>query len=150
MTRGAVAMLVLAQALALATQAPPAMAANPQQDYILYCMGCHGPDGEGVPGRVPPVARTLVRLMRTADGRDYLLRVPGASNAAINDAQLAGVLNWIAWNLGGGESDGSIPPFTTDEVAAHRRVPLADVKVRRTAVIAALQAAGLPAPASDY
>src|SRR6266404_2174221 len=27
--------------------------AGPAQDYMLYCMGCHGAHAEGVPGTVP-------------------------------------------------------------------------------------------------
>ena len=29
--------------------------ASPAQDYMLYCMGCHGSQAQGVPGRVPPL-----------------------------------------------------------------------------------------------
>lgn len=31
-----------------------AAAASPVQDYMLYCMGCHGPEARGVPGKIPP------------------------------------------------------------------------------------------------
>src|ERR1041384_2672649 len=70
--------------------------ASPQQDYILYCMGCHGAQAEGVPGKVPPLAHALGRYMRTPAGRNYILRVPGAANSVLSDAQLATVLNWLA------------------------------------------------------
>jgi hypothetical protein len=135
-------------ALILLFRAVPA-AADAHEDYILHCQGCHGPAAAGVPGKVPPLARSLARFMRSAEGRDYLLRVPGASNSAISDAQLAAVLNWVAENFSDGELNDSIARFTPAEVAAHRRVPLPDVLARRTAVIEALKSTGL-APASDY
>ncbi|MBV8740220.1 MAG: hypothetical protein JOZ12_00470, partial [Sinobacteraceae bacterium] len=28
--------------------------ASPLEDYVLHCMGCHGSQAEGVPGRIPP------------------------------------------------------------------------------------------------
>src|SRR5271156_5192781 len=73
-----------------------AAAANPAQDYMLYCMGCHGPEAEGVPGKVPPLAHALGHYMRSPAGRNYILRVPGAANSVLSDAELAAVLNWLA------------------------------------------------------
>jgi hypothetical protein len=40
--------------------------ASPAQDYMLYCMGCHGAQAEGVPGRVPPLAHALGRFIPLA------------------------------------------------------------------------------------
>ena len=73
-----------------------AASAGPAQDYTLYCMGCHGAQAQGVPGKIPPLAGALARFMRTPEGRNYVLRVPGAANSALADAQLAAVLNWLA------------------------------------------------------
>ena len=122
--------------------------ASPAQDYMLYCMGCHGAEAQGVPGRVPPLAGTLALFMRTAEGRDYVLRVPGAANSALPDAQLAGVLNWLAASYG---ASASAPPapFTVDEVTKVRRTPLADVQARRREVVGSLAASGM-APAAQY
>src|SRR5215831_10634683 len=116
--------------------------ASPAQDYMLYCMGCHGAQAQGVPGRVPPLAGTLALFMRTAEGRDYVLRVPGAANSALPDAQLAGVLNWLAASYG---ASGTTPPapFTVDEVTKVRRTPLADVQARRREVVQSLAASGV-------
>jgi hypothetical protein len=83
-------------AFALAGGGIGAACANPAQDYTLFCMGCHAAQAEGVPGKVPPLAHSLGLFMRTAAGRNYLLRVPGAANSALSDAQLAAVLNWLA------------------------------------------------------
>src|SRR5579863_5406534 len=86
--------------------------ASPQQDYILYCMGCHGPEAEGVPGKVPPLAHALGRYMRSPEGRNYILRVPGAANSVLSDAQLAAVLNWLAQSFSADELSTGAPLFT--------------------------------------
>jgi len=122
---------------------------SPQQDYILYCMGCHGAQAEGVPGKVPPLAHALGRYMRTPAGRNYILRVPGAANSVLSDAQLAAVLNWLAQTFDGDELDKSHAAlFTTAEVTALRHSPLASVLATRSAVVRELAASGLAPPAS--
>lgn len=123
--------------------------ASPAQDYMLHCMGCHGPSAQGVPGKVPALAQTLVQFMRSAAGRSYVLRVPGASNSMLTDAQLAEVLNWIAGHFGGDQLPASAAKFTAQEVAAHRHSPLASVQATRREVVKELAASG-PAPNQDY
>jgi hypothetical protein len=139
-TARSAALLVAASALAVRA------AAGPAQDYMLYCMGCHGIDAQGVPGKVPPLAVTLARFMRVSEGRDYVLRVPGAANSALPDKELTAVLNWLAERYGAPEEPRPAP-FTTEEVTRARRSPLADVQATRRAVLAKL---GDAAPASDY
>ena len=122
--------------------------ASPAQDYMLYCMGCHGSQAQGVPGRVPPLAGSVSLFMRSAAGRNYVLRVPGAANSALPDAQLAAVLNWLAASYG---APGEPPPapFTVDEVTRVRHTPLADVQGTRREVVRSLAASGA-APATQY
>lgn len=129
--------------------AAAAAQASPQQDYILYCMGCHGAQAEGVPGKVPPLAHALGRYMRTPAGRNYILRVPGAANSVLSDAQLAGVLNWLAQTFDGDELEKSHAAlFTTAEVTGLRHSPLPSVLATRSAVVRDLAATGLAPPAS--
>jgi cytochrome c553 len=124
--------------------------ASPQQDYILYCMGCHGDQAQGVPGKVPPLAGSLALFMRSAAGRDYLLRVPGAANSALTDAQLTAVLNWLAESFPPAGATAPAPePFTVTELAKARRLPLANVQERRGEVVRALAASGA-APPAEY
>jgi mono/diheme cytochrome c family protein len=123
--------------------------ANPAQDYMLYCMGCHGAQAEGVPGKVPPLAHALGRFMRMPAGRNYILRVPGAANSALSDAQLAEVLNWLARQFNSEELDADVPMFTAAEVTALRRTPLASVLATRREVVHDLAATG-PAPPATY
>jgi hypothetical protein len=123
--------------------------ANPVQDYMLYCMGCHGAQAEGVPGRVPPLAHSLGRFMRMPAGRNYILRVPGAANSVLSDAQLAAVLNWLAQEYNSEELDANVPMFTAAEVTAVRHTPLVSVLAVRREVVRDLAATG-PAPQADY
>jgi mono/diheme cytochrome c family protein len=122
--------------------------AGPDQDYMLYCMGCHGSDAQGVPGKIPPLAGSLARFMRTPAGRDYVLRVPGAANSALSDAQLTAVLNWLAVRYPAAEEP-EPAPFSAEEVGHARHTPLANVQEKRREVIRGLAASG-PAPPASY
>lgn len=86
--------------------------------------------------------------MRLPEGRNYVLRVPGAANSVLSDAQLAAVLNWLATTYA---PPGETAPaaFSTEEVTRTRHTPLADVQGTRRAVVRALAASG-PAPSPDY
>jgi len=136
-------------AFALAGGGIGAACANPAQDYMLFCMGCHGAQAEGVPGKVPPLAHSLGLFMRTAAGRNYLLRVPGAANSALSDAQLAAVLNWLAQQYNSEELSADVPMFTAAEVTASRHAPLVSVLATRREVVRDLAATGA-APPSNY
>jgi cytochrome c553 len=135
-------------AFALAGGGIGAACANPAQDYMLFCMGCHGAQAEGVPGKVPPLAHSLGLFMRTAAGRNYLLRVPGAANSALSDAQLAAVLNWLAQQYNSEELGADAPMFTAAEVTAVRRAPLVSVLATRREVVRDLAATGAAPPAT--
>jgi mono/diheme cytochrome c family protein len=123
--------------------------ANPAQDYMLYCMGCHGAQAEGVPGKIPPLAHSLGQFMRMPAGRNYVLRVPGAANSVLSDAQLAAVLNWLAQEYSSEELNADVPMFTAAEVTAVRHSPLASVLAVRGEVVRDLAANG-PAPPANY
>jgi hypothetical protein len=110
-------------------------------------MGCHGTQAEGVPGKVPPLANTLSRFMRTPEGRNYILRVPGAANSALSDAQLAAVLNWLAVTYDTDATTHTTAPFTSEEVSQVRRRPLIAVLATRSVVVRNLANTGAAPPA---
>jgi cytochrome c553 len=145
MTRGA--RRAAAVACVVSAFVSMAVQASPAQDYILNCMGCHGTQAQGVPGKIPPLANMLSRFMRTPEGRNYVLRVPGAANSALSDAQLAAVLNWLAVTYDSGTSN--VAPFTSQEVSAVRRRPMISVLATRSAVVRSLAITG-SAPAAQY
>jgi cytochrome c553 len=123
--------------------------ASPQQDYVLNCMGCHGSTAQGVPGKVPPLANSLIRFLRSDAGRNYILRVPGAANSSLSDAQLAGVLNWLTLTFNQDAASPRPSPITAEEVLRWRRTPLPSVLATRSAVVRELAATG-PSPAARY
>lgn len=146
MSRASASSLVTAMSLVAATGVARA---SPQQDYVLYCMGCHGAQAEGVPGKVPPLAHALGRYMRTPAGRNYVLRVPGAANSVLSDSQLAAVLNWLAQTFDGEElTQNNVAPFSTAEVTGLRHSPLPSVLATRSTVVRDLATSGLAPPAS--
>nr|WP_176042448.1 cytochrome c [Burkholderia stabilis] len=127
-----------------------AVRAAPEQDtasrvpqgYVLNCMGCHGPAGAGVPGRIPPLRDSLGYFMRMPEGRAFAVRVPGASNSALSDADLARVLNWMLLRYNRDLLPRDFRPYSADEVARLRRPALMDVAKRRAWLIDALRARG--------
>jgi cytochrome c553 len=137
----------LSAALSITAALTAPALASPGQDYMLYCMGCHGAEAQGVPGKIPALAGNLSRFMRTPEGRNYVLRVPGAANSALPDDRLAAVLNWLSTQYPAPQQTAPAP-FTVAEVGAARRAPLANVQQTRRAVVAALATSGSAPPAS--
>lgn len=83
-----------------------------------------------MPPAIPDLRSSLPRLIDSAEGRDYLLRVPGVARASASDAELALIMNWLTASLG--ESAAQPPRFVPADIAAARRRPLIDpAAVRR-------------------
>ena len=62
-----------------------------QINYALHCQGCHLPDGSGTPDKVPALKGEVGRFLHVAGGREFLVRVPGTSQSALTDAEVAAV-----------------------------------------------------------
>ncbi|MFL9945993.1 cytochrome c [Paraburkholderia agricolaris] len=121
-----------------------------QQHWIQNCMGCHTATGAGIPGKVPPLANSLGYFEGVPGGREYLTRVPGASNSALTDQELADVLNWLLTTMNRSALPPGFKPYTAAEVAVHRRPPLADVAGTRAALIRLLRERGVTGIAEHY
>jgi hypothetical protein len=108
-----------------------AWAYQPLVNFQLQCMGCHLADGSGEAGRVPSVRRSLVRFSQLAEGRQYVIRVPGVAQSPLSDEETAALLNWMARNL----SDLALPPdfvdYSAAEIRRWRGQPLAEVSAMR-------------------
>lgn len=139
---------VLAAAALIVAALARIASASPAEDYTLYCMGCHGPQAQGVPGKVPPLAGSLALFMRSPEGRNYVLRVPGAANSALSDPELTAVLNWLAESFPAADQPRPAP-FSVEELARVRRTPLANVQAVRREVVQGLATSGA-APAAQY
>ena len=99
---------------------------DPRISYLLHCGGCHLPDARGVPPEVPPLRDELGKLVRIPGGRDYIVRVPGASQAPVSDQGLADILNFVLLEFNQQTLGKDFKPFTAAEVSASRRNILAD------------------------
>ena len=103
-------------------------------------MGCHLADGSGQSGRVPSVRRSLVLLSASAEGRDYVVRVPGVAQSPLSDQDTAALLNWMAKNL----SDLKVPhdfvDYSAAEVHGLRDRPLVQVRAIRARLLKATAA----------
>ena len=108
---------------------------QPAVNYQLRCMGCHLADGSGQPGRVPSIRRSLVLFSASAQGRDYVVRVPGVAQSPLSDQDTAVLLNWMARNL----SDLTVPPdfvdYTQAEIHRLRLHPLVQVSAIRARLL---------------
>ena len=100
---------------------------GPALDYVLNCQGCHRADGAATPRSVPALAGSVGKFLRVPGGREFLVRVPGVSQAPLDDAALAGVLNWMLERFGRDDVPADFHPSTADEVHALRGKPLTDV-----------------------
>lgn len=151
MTRATRRRVAAAAATAVFAVAAPlsSVAGTPSQDYVTHCMGCHGPGGVGVRGKVPPLRETLPAFARTAAGRAFLLSVPGASNSSLTDSELAAVMSWLLERFAGDTPADQRQPFTTEEVSRLRRPALSQVREARIATLRTLAGSG-PVPSDDY
>ena len=59
-------------------------------------------------------------------GRDYLARVPGASQAPVSDQELAEILNWVLHRFNKKTLPVDFRPLTGKEVGKSRRNVLTD------------------------
>jgi cytochrome c553 len=125
---------VMAAVLALGP-VPGARAYQPRVNFQLQCMGCHHADGSGEDGRVPSLRRTLVPFSALAEGREFVLRVPGVAQAPLSDADIAALLNWMARNLSDVPVPAGFVDYTSDEVGRARHRPLAAVREARTLLL---------------
>src|SRR5262249_3727729 len=130
MHRGTVIALARVVLLAVVSCGAVAGAFEPRINYMLQCMGCHTPDGSGTRGRIPSVKDTLVPLARSPEGRRFLIQVPGVSQSALSNGELAELVNWMISNLSVERTD-DFERFTAAEVGEYRRDPLVNVRATR-------------------
>lgn len=114
--------------------AAAAAGAEPRSDFMLHCMGCHLADGSGTPPGIPALRDRVGYYLQIPGGREYLTQVPGVANAPLDDARLAGVLNWIVREFGRASAPPEWAPFTAAEVGLSRGQGPVDIDARRHAL----------------
>ncbi len=142
----AVAASLAALPVARALERPES--SNPEQNYLLFCGGCHGLAGSGIPHRVPALKDTIGRFLRADGGRELLLRFPGVANSQLSDAALAQVMNWCVARFSGPDAPADVRPYSAEEVHAARAIPPLNTQRSRSELMRRL---GLPVEAAaDY
>jgi hypothetical protein len=124
---------VLALVTVLHSQKLPAAStpnmSSAQSDYVEHCGGCHGIQGTSFPAKVPPLRDKVGWFLCTPEGRDYLLRLPNVALSSTDDEQLAAIMNFVVFRLGGESSAAMRGAFTPEEVAQERQRPLSSASL---------------------
>jgi len=118
---------------------------NPQRaqfNYQMSCQGCHAPDGSGA-NAVPRMRDYVGIFLSTQAGREYLVRVPGSAVSALDDAELAEVLNWIVLEFAGNSAVEPFERYSAQEVGRLRQQPLNEVVQYRAQLLAEIASANL-------
>ncbi|WP_288115367.1 cytochrome C [Novosphingobium sp.] len=120
-----------------------------RSDYVEHCAGCHGVHGLSAPAKLPELRGRVGYLMCTDETRAYLLRLPNIAKSRITDnQQLADLLNFMVFALGGESVLAGTTPFTAAEVERERRFALTDASLvaeRKRHVATAIRRCGAPA-----
>jgi hypothetical protein len=118
---------------------------SPRINYILHCQGCHLVDGAGTVDKVPALKNEVGRFLHVPGGREFLIQVPGSSQSALTDAEVAAVLNWILENFSSGQLPADFIPYTTLEISRYRQPPLANVSAVRAKLMEEISNSGIGA-----
>ncbi len=129
------ASLVLALATAHVAALERPESTNTAQNYLLFCGGCHGDGGHGVPHKVPALNGAIGRFLTVDGGREFLLRVPGVANSQLSDAALTAVMNLCIDKFADSGRGTNFRPYSVAEVTAARRQPLLAVSQARRVLL---------------
>ena len=134
---------VTAQAQELKGDAKAGQAIN------AMCIGCHGIKGNAAPAELPNLQGRVGWFMCLPEVRDYLMRLPNIARSRIDDNdQLAALMNFMVFGLGGKSTPAGTKPFTAAEVAVGRTRAFTSVsliKTRAQIVEKVIQKCGAPA-----
>ena len=125
--------------LILTSAAAAAHAYAPETNYTLHCQGCHLADGTASADKVPALAGSVARFLVAAEGRAFLVRVPGVANAQLADADLAALLDWTLRRFDAANLPAEFVPYTAEEVRRLRAEPLVDVARERRRLLDAIE-----------
>ncbi|WP_061240762.1 hypothetical protein [Ectopseudomonas composti] len=115
-------------------------------NYQLQCAGCHLGDGTGSKINDTPKMKDFVgNFLKVEGGREFLVRVPGMSQSALNNAQLADLLNWLLDKNGmaGASMPEHYQPYSENEVARLRKVSMLNLPDTRAHLIEQMREQGI-------
>lgn len=123
-------------------------------DYVEHCAGCHGVQGISAPAKLPELRGRVGYMMCTPATRAYLLRLPNIAKSRLSDnQQLADMLNFMIFGIGGQSVLPGTRPFTATEVEYERKFALTSaslVKERQRHVETAIHECGAPATLRNF
>lgn len=113
---------------------------NTSKNYILHCSGCHGIDGTGSrTGGIPSLS--LVKTFTSdAEGRKYLMQVPGIAYSGLSNKEIASVVNYAVARWG--QPNVPFQSFTVEEVDHLRTTDIEDIVSYRRKLAARYVAEG--------
>lgn len=130
----------------------PAAITDPEMaraDYVEQCAGCHGVNGSTAPAQLPELRGRVGWFLCTPQTRAYLIRLPNVALSRIKDnQQLADMMNYVVFGLGGASAPSGSKPFTADEIARERAQALSTTMLkaeRARQVDSAIRQCGAPA-----
>jgi len=121
--------------------------------YLERCGGCHGIQGRSAPGEVPSLRGQVGYFLCDPEGREYVVRLPSVALSPLDDRELAELVNFVVFDLGGARDDGQAKRYTAMEVRQLRQRPLNDVSLAgfRAALVDRLIArCGAPETLREY
>ncbi|MFC3052085.1 c-type cytochrome [Kordiimonas pumila] len=95
-------------------------------DWKMNCQGCHQADASGSEGGAPDMRGVVARFLSVEGGREYLVQVPGAAYAPVNDEELAALLNWLLVEYDKDDLPADFKPYSGKEVGSLRKAALMD------------------------
>jgi len=122
--------LLLAGGRGLGASPDGAKVSVAQSDYTENCGGCHGFDGNSAPADVPVLKARVGYFMCSREGREYLIRLPNVAHSRITDPQeLADLMNFVVFGIGGESTPKDAKPFTAAEVARLRKLAMTTISL---------------------
>jgi hypothetical protein len=140
-------------AMSAAICGAPALAYTPEHltprgTYLVRCGGCHGPDGLSRTSLIPDLKDKAGYFLCDPAGRDYVSRLPNIVFSRITDAEMAALMNYVSFDLGGGSAPPHARAFTAGELGRARRnaLTIPDLEAYRGRIVDGLIAhCGAPA-----
>ncbi len=109
-------------------------------NYVIHCQGCHLPDADGYLDKVPRMNNFLGYFLHSREGREFIIRVPGVSMAALPDDEIAELMNWLINTYSAEQRPAEFVPYTQSEVNILRQSPEADPLTTRLRILRAIAA----------
>ena len=102
-----------------------------RSDYAEHCGGCHGIQGSAAPAQLPELRGRVGWFLCTPQSRAYLIRLPNIAHSRISDnQQLADLVNFMVFGLGGPSVPTGAKPFTAQEVERERKFALSSASLK--------------------